>query len=245
MGLTKAIKDKLNEQQGYQPVETDDVGTIPSASPRPLTRREEILKKHELGVFTTGFFVFLIGILFWSCCASIALNALIMVYPNPSGNPRAAPILSFCVSGLGIITSFVTTVWLCKRASIITFLLFLVLSCLTSMYFISSATLLGLTFTGHINDCPHQYTVTYAYKAHQGWTFTCDAFSLPMYLFVVAAISFDSIGFVAIVSLLILIIRFQIPLFVDLLDEYYAPSAPESDESEVKTTAPVSVQVEV
>lgn len=96
---------------------------------------------------------------------------------------------------------------------------FLTFSCLTSMYLITSAVVLGYTFTGQLKDCPHQYT-TYAYHSyHQGWTFTCDKFSFSMYVLAMSSLTFDAIGLFAVTLLLVLGLRYQLPLILDLLDE--------------------------
>lgn len=86
------------------------------------------------------------------------------------------------------------------------------------MYLISSAVVLVLTFEGELRDCPHEYTMYAQHSYHRGWTFTCEKFSMPMYILGSASITFDAISLVGVTTLLALALRYQIPLFVDLLD---------------------------
>lgn len=141
MGITKTLKNKLHEQQGYQVVgqeakARDEVQKREDAA----IRRAAIVKKHETGHYMTAFIVFIIGLVFvripalsppatgphfpcqWSCCANIATSALLKVYPNETGNPRSAPLLNFGICGLGILNSVMAVAWLWKRGSALIFL---------------------------------------------------------------------------------------------------------------------------
>lgn len=220
MGITKTLKTKLAQQQGYQPLDNASQQEVQQQPQRRVSLQATTLaEKHQMGILKGAFMVFLLGLVFWSSLANITVSALMREWPNETGNPRVSPVLNIGVSMLGVLTAFMGALWMWRRQSCAIFLAFLTFALLTALYLISSGVLLGYTFSGKLRDCPHEYNV-YAYHSfHHGWTFTCEKFNVGMYTLAVSSLAFDVIGFLALVVLLVLALCHQIPYAIALLEE--------------------------
>lgn len=221
MGITKTLKTKLAQQQGYQPLDNAGQQEVQQQPQRRVSLQAgtTLAEKHQIGILKGAFMVFLLGLVFWSSLANITVSALMREWPNETGNPRVSPVLNISVSVLGALTAFLGALWMWRRQSCAIFLAFLTFALLTTLYLISSGVLLGYTFSGKLRDCPHEYSV-YAYHSfHRGWTFTCEKFNVGMYTLAVSSLAFDVIGFQALVVLLVLALRHQIPYAIALLEE--------------------------
>jgi hypothetical protein len=215
MGITKDLKAKLTQQQGYQPVSTNPEPETTQVAKQPQT----LADRYQLSVGTGAFIVFLLGIVFWASLANITVNVLMREWPNETGHPRVSPILNIGVSSLGVLTAVMGFLWLLRRQSFILFLGFIGFALLTSLYLISSGVLLSWTFGGHLRDCPHEYTVYAHHSYHRGWTFTCEKFNIGMYTLAVSALTFDVLSTGALFVLLIICIVHHFPYAIALLDE--------------------------
>jgi hypothetical protein len=151
MGITKTLKTKLAQQQGYQPL---DNASQQEVQPQPQQRRVSLqattlAEKHQMGILKGAFMVFLLGLVFvrlvaaflflpvflsvgltpwfilllqWSSLANITVSALMREWPNETGNPRVSPVLNIGVSMLGVLTAFMGALWMWRRQSCAIFL---------------------------------------------------------------------------------------------------------------------------
>jgi hypothetical protein len=200
MGLTKDLKEKLSQAgEGAGPAPTQD-------------------ERYQLG--KGALIVFLLGLVFWSAGANICVSGLMREWPNETGNPRALPILSMCVSGLAVLTSLLGGLWLWKHKSLVLYFGFLVFALLSSLYIVSSIIILGYTFVGKLQDCPHEQTFYRQHVKYQVQSFTCEGFNAGMIALAAASATFDVIGLISLLLLFIITLLYQLPYILDRVDEY-------------------------
>ena len=95
MGITKTLKTKLAQQQGYQPLDNASQQEVQPQQPqrRVSLQATTLAEKHQMGILKGAFMVFLLGLVFVRLAAtSLSSCPSSCLWVSPMAHPVTAVV---------------------------------------------------------------------------------------------------------------------------------------------------------